>query len=77
HQLQENLPRATYCVTAAGESMTDGGIGEGDVLVVDRSRTAVHGDILIAAVEGQFTVNKLQLQPRGQLHPKNSAYSPL
>ena len=55
----------------------DAGIGEGDLLIVDSSRTAVHGDIVIAAVDGEFTVKKLQLHPRVQLNPMNPAYSPI
>lgn len=45
--------------------------------VVDSSRTAEHGDIVIAAVEGEFTVKRLQLRPTVQLNPMNSAYSPI
>ena len=41
------------------------------------SRTAEHGDIVIAAVEGEFTVKRLQLRPTVQLNPMNSAYSPI
>ena len=62
---------------AAGDSMIDAGIGDGDLLIVDSARTAQHGDIVIAAVEGEFTVKRLQLRPRVQLNPMNSAYSPI
>lgn len=57
--------------------MTDGGISDGDLLVVDSSRTAEHGDIVIAAVGGEFTVKQLQLRPVVQLNPLNSAYTPI
>ncbi len=70
-------PSATYFVKAAGDSMIDGGISDGDLLVVDSSRTAEHGDIVIAAVGGEFTVKQLQLRPTVQLNPLNSAYSPI
>ncbi|NIF35222.1 translesion error-prone DNA polymerase V autoproteolytic subunit [Enterobacter sp. Tr-810] len=70
-------PSATYFVKASGDSMIDGGIGDGDLLVVDSSRTAGHGDIVIAAVEGEFTVKRLQLRPTIQLNPMNGAYSPI
>ncbi|MFP0511782.1 translesion error-prone DNA polymerase V autoproteolytic subunit, partial [Klebsiella variicola] len=73
NELLVNHPSATYFVKAAGDSMKDAGIGEGDLLVVDSSRTAVHGDIVIAAVDGEFTVKKLQLHPRVQLNPMNPA----
>ncbi|UNC50424.1 translesion error-prone DNA polymerase V autoproteolytic subunit [Enterobacter huaxiensis] len=70
-------PSSTYFVKAAGDSMIEGGIHNGDLLVVDSSRTAVHGDIVIAAVDGDFTVKRLQLRPTIQLNPMNSAYSPI
>ncbi len=70
-------PNSTYFVKAAGDSMIDAGIGDGDLLIVDSARTAQHGDIVIAAVEGEFTVKRLQLRPRVQLNPMNSAYSPI
>ena len=70
-------PSATYFFRAAGDSMIEGGISDGDLLVVDSSRTAEHGDIVIAAVEGEFTVKRLQLRPTVQLIPMNSAYSPI
>lgn len=50
---------------------------EGDLLLVDSSRKAEHGDIVFASVEGDFTVKKLQLRPTVQLNPMNSAYSPI
>ncbi|TKV12869.1 translesion error-prone DNA polymerase V autoproteolytic subunit [Citrobacter sp. wls619] len=70
-------PSATYFVKAAGDSMIEGGIDDGDLLVVDSSLTAVHGDIIIAAVDGEFTVKRLQLRPTVQLVPMNSAYAPI
>ena len=77
NELLINHPSATYFVKAAGDSMIEGGISEGDLLVVDSSRKAEHGDIVIAAVDGEFTVKKLQIRPSVQLNPMNSAYSPI
>ena len=77
NELLINHPSATYFVKAAGDSMIEGGISEGDLLVIDSSRKAEHGDIVIAAVDGEFTVKKLQLRPTVQLNPMNSAYSPI
>ncbi len=77
NELLVNHPSATYFVKAAGDSMTDAGIGDGDLLVVDSARKAVHGDIVIAAVDGEFTAKKLQLHPTVQLNPMNPAYSPI
>ncbi|HED3066278.1 translesion error-prone DNA polymerase V autoproteolytic subunit [Kluyvera ascorbata] len=70
-------PSATYFVRAAGDSMNGAGIGSGDLLVVDSAKTAHHGDIVIAAVDGEFTVKRLQMHPTVMLVPENSAYSPI
>jgi len=70
-------PSATYFVRAAGDSMVEGGIGDGDLLVVDSALRPKHGDIVIASVEGEFTVKQLQLRPVVQLNPMNSAWSPI
>ncbi|EGD4764879.1 translesion error-prone DNA polymerase V autoproteolytic subunit [Escherichia coli] len=77
NQLLIQHPSATYFVKASGDSMIDGGISDGDLLIVDSVITASHGDIVIAAVDGEFTVKKLQLRPTVQLIPMNSAYSPI
>lgn len=70
-------PSATYFVRVSGDSMVGAGISHGDLLVVDRSLSAVHGDIVIAAVAGEFTVKELQTSPRLQLVPHNPHYSPI
>ncbi|EHH2338563.1 translesion error-prone DNA polymerase V autoproteolytic subunit [Salmonella enterica] len=77
NELLVSHPSSTYFVKATGDSMIDAGINDGDLLVVDSSRTAEHGDIVIAAVDGEFTVKRLQLRPTVQLNPMNSAYSPI
>jgi len=77
NELLIHHPSATYFVKAAGDSMLEAGISDGDLLVVDSSRTAQHGDIVIAAVDGEFTVKRLQLRPTIQLNPMNSAYRPI
>lgn len=70
-------PSATYFIKVSGDSMLGAGISHGDLLVVDRSLSAVHGDIVIAAVAGEFTVKELQTSPRLQLMPRNTNYSPI
>jgi DNA polymerase V len=70
-------PNATYFVRVDGDSMDGVGIFKGDVLVVDRSLTASHGDVVIASVGGEMTVKTLQLKPRVRLIPQNRRYSPI
>lgn len=77
NELLVSHPSSTYFVKAAGDSMIEAGISDGDLLVVDSARTADHGDIVIAAVDGEFTVKRLQLRPTVQLIPMNNAYSPI
>lgn len=77
NELIVHHPSATYFVKATGDSMREAGIGEGDLLVVDSSQTAEHGDIVIAAVDGEFTVKRLQLHPTVALIPENPAYAPI
>jgi DNA polymerase V len=67
-------PMATFYVRAQGDSMIDAGIHSGDVLVVDRSLRARHGDIVIACIHGEMTVKMLELNPNVLLRPKNKAY---
>ncbi|MEB2417719.1 translesion error-prone DNA polymerase V subunit UmuC [Citrobacter sp. R-1.5.2] len=57
--------------------MIGAGIGNGDLRIVDRSKKPVHGDIVIAAIDGEFTVKRLQLNPAVMLVPENSAYAPI
>lgn len=70
-------PAATFFVRVEGESMIDAGIRPGDILVVDRSLTAQHGDIVIACLFGDMTVKELQLQPSVRLLPHNRHYAPI
>ncbi len=52
-------PAATFYVRVRGNSMIDANISDGDILVVDRSVEAAHGKIIIAVVDGEFTVKTL------------------
>ena len=69
-------PAATFYLRAEGESMTGVGIFPGDLLVVDKSLTPRHGDVVIALLDGGFTVKTLQLKPRLRLLPANPAFAP-
>ncbi|MGG8471137.1 translesion error-prone DNA polymerase V autoproteolytic subunit [Rahnella sp. PAMC25617] len=68
---------ATYFIRVSGHSMSDANVNEGDLLVVDSALTAVDGDIVVAAVDGEFTVKKLRTHPVLQLVPMNPNYQPI
>lgn len=61
----------------SGDSMTEAGIFDGDLAVVDKSLTAADGDFIIAYVNGDFTIKQFRLdknQQRGWLVPWNKQY---
>ena len=68
---------ATFLLRVEGDSMIEAGIYPGDILVVDRSLDALHGDIVVAAVGGEFTVKELALKPSPRLLPRNPRYAPI
>lgn len=49
-------PSASYILQVSGDSMIDAGIVEGDMVIVDRSKTASSGDIVIANVDDDWTM---------------------
>ena len=52
-------PNATYLLRARGTSMVEAGIFDGDVLIIDKAIKARHGHIVVAEVDGEFTVKTL------------------
>lgn len=77
-------PNSTFFLKVAGDSMINAGIYEGNILVVDKSVTASSGDIVIASVNGEFTVKRLLVNrqgglnaPRYYLIPENKKYKPI
>lgn len=75
NELLVNEAATTFVVRAEGESMLGAGIFPGDYLVVDRSLVARPEDVVIAALDGDFTVKRLK-QKKGSfvLAPENPAY---
>ena len=79
--LNEHLIRnkeATFIFRVKGDSMAGIGIYEGDELLVDRSIEPKHGNIVLAVLNGEFTVKRLHR--RGgvvKLVPENPIYPPI
>jgi DNA polymerase V len=66
----------TFFVRVKGDSMIEAGIFDNDVLVIDRSRTQQNGDIILAILDGEFTVKILGQSKKGvTLIPANRNYS--
>lgn len=68
-------PSATYFIKVSGDSMIEAGISADDMLVVDSSLNAEHGDTVVAALGGEFTVKQLMLRPYLHLKPMNAAHA--
>ncbi|GAB3843181.1 LexA family protein [Hymenobacter jeollabukensis] len=78
NRLMLRHPDASFLARAVGESMTGAGIHDGDVLAVDRSMRAQNGDIVVACVEGEYTVKRLEKRPdSAALIAANPAYKPI
>ena len=66
---------ATFFIRVKGDSMIEVGIFDNDVLVIDRSKTQQTGDIVLAMLDGEFTVKILEQSERGvNLIPANRDY---
>lgn len=74
-------PEATFYGRVAGDSMQDAGICEGDIAVIDRSVEPQNGDVIVAYINGEFTIKFLDLTHRKdgyiELRPANKKYSPI
>jgi len=71
-------PSATFFVEITGDSMINAGIHSGDILIVDRSLEARHDKIVVAVINGEFTVKRLSwLKGKVKLVPENSLYKPI
>jgi DNA polymerase V len=58
---------ATFMVRVSGESMREGGILPGDILIVDRSEQWENNHIVIAVLDGDLTVKRLVRTAQGWL----------
>ena len=58
--------------------MINAGIVEGDKVIVDRSLNARNQDIVVAVVNGEYTIKRLYKNAgKVELHPDNPAYQPI
>ena len=72
-------PKDSYSVIATGDSMEGAHIFAGDMLVIDAGKQAREGDIVVAWLNGDMTVKRLQHDVTGQvmLLPENEKYAPI
>ena len=63
--LNEHLisnPFSTFFLRVKGESMVNVGIKDKDLIIVDKSLIAKPGDIVIAMIDGEFTIKRLSIK---------------
>lgn len=66
---------ATFFVRSTGDSMIGAGIHSGDLLIVDRAIIAKDNSIVLAVIDGEFTVKRLRMENHKMwLQPENSNY---
>lgn len=68
----------SYMLRVKGDSMIDAGIQEGDMVIAERGKQAKPGDIVIAYVDGGWTMKYLRHKAgKAYLEPANKAYKPI
>lgn len=78
HEYLVQNPAATFCVRAVGDSMLDANIKSGDVMVVDRAKDPVNNSIVLAVLDGEFTVKRIKKnEDELYLMPANADYQPM
>lgn len=73
-------PATTFYARAVGDSMKDCGIDDGDLLVIDKSIDPQDGDIVVAYIDGEFTLKRVKLEADSSclwLMPANKDYPPI
>lgn len=73
-------PATTFYARADGDSMKDCGIDDGDLLVIDKSLDPLDGDIVVAYIDGEFTLKTVRFDEKENciwLVPANEEYSPI
>ncbi|MDC3032173.1 translesion error-prone DNA polymerase V autoproteolytic subunit [Bacteroidota bacterium] len=78
HNYLVKNPSSTFCVRVTGESMRDAGINSGDVMLVDRSLDPKNRSIVLAVVDNEFTVKRVNVSEEGLfLMPENADFNPI
>ncbi len=69
---------SSYILKVKGDSMIDAGIQEGDMVIVERRQTYKPGQIVIASVDGEYTIKYLRkIRDHYYLEPANEKYKPI
>lgn len=71
-------PSSTFFARVSGESMIDDGVGNGDLLVIDKSVIPYDGAMAVCYIDGEFTLKRVKIEKESvTLIPANSKYNPI
>ncbi|MEA5257136.1 translesion error-prone DNA polymerase V autoproteolytic subunit [Arcicella aquatica] len=70
-------PSTTFIALTDGVSMTDAGIADKDLLIIDKSIEPTDGKIAVCILNGEFVLKRLKVDQEGiWLMPANDNYKP-
>ncbi|GAA4295768.1 translesion error-prone DNA polymerase V autoproteolytic subunit [Nibribacter koreensis] len=73
-----NHPASTFLVEVVGDSMTGAGILPGDLAIVNKDIKPFSGNIVMAFVDGGFTIKRLRIEKEATyLDSENPTYQPI
>ena len=71
-------PPATFYGRVRGDSLVEADVREGDILIIDKSLTPVQDDLVVAFIDGDFTLKFIHIdQNVVWLMPANEQYRPI
>lgn len=71
---------STFYARIDGDSLTDAGICDGDLVIIDKALEARNGDYVAAYIDGEFTLKRFKMDTEHNcawLIPANKAYKPI
>jgi DNA polymerase V len=77
NELLIKRPTSTFFMKIQGDSMQEAHLYDGDIVIVDRSLTPLPGNIVIATINGELVIKRLEkIGNTYQLTSENPAYTP-
>lgn len=71
-------PASTFYARVSGDSMSEAGIADGDLLIIDKSVEPYNGCIAVCFIDGEFTLKRLEIHSdHALLIPANPKYKPI
>ncbi len=72
-------PNSSFVLKVSGDSLINAGIFDGDIVIINKKKTAFSGDIVLAEIDGEWTLKVLRkdrTRKKNYLEAANSKYGP-